>query len=525
MMSVLLRTIVITALCVISMASVAIGATQQQIDTARAKGLAWLIQNQNGDGSWKLSSGLKIQPTSAVLEAFLNAGIKRGYPYAAGVSWLGNAEALNTDSLARQASTLYRCGGNVDILMNRLNSMVHPASKSWGAYSKYYGSFPDTSLAVDAAVRTNSSAISYLSTSAYFVTGTQIANNNGWPYSPSDSVVGQNRLIPTLYNIIALSHYKKLSSGVDGNISRAVTWLTTQQKGDGGFADDPNANSGNVYETALAYLALNEAKLAGNGVASTTSTAMNSAQNFLIANQQANGGWGTDPLQTALALQTLPVVTLADTDYDGVPDVVETILGTNPYVVDGRGVAKGNGEGGVGITAPMLLATALQHHPFSTSLTTKGGTLPYTWSILSGSLPNGITLSPTTGAVTGTPLIAGTFNFIYQVKDAVGLTTETVGKIEVEPLYLPVAAFSARPTSAAGPFVVNFTDQSQRGMSWQWNFGDGNTSTDQSPSHTYQARGTYTVTLTTTNPNGSSVASKRVVSFIDITPIIQMLLD
>lgn len=525
MMPVLLRIIAVTALCVIFMASGAIGATQQQIDTARAKGFAWLIQNQNGDGSWKLSSGIKIQPTSAVLEAYLNSGIKRGYSYAAGVALLGNTEALNADSLARQASTLYRCGENVDSLMNRLNSMVHVSSKSWGAYSRYYGSFPDTSLAIDATLRTNNSVINYLSTSAYFVTGKQITGNNGWPYSPSDSVAGQNRLIPTLYNIITLSHYKKLSSGVDSNISRAVTWLISQQKTDGGFADDPNASSGNAYETALAYLALNEAKLSGNAVATTSSATMNSAQDFLIAKQQTNGSWGLDPLQTALTLQTFPVVSLTDTDNDGLPDVVEAILGTNPYVADSRGFVKGNGEGVTGITSPILLATATQYSPFSTTLPPKGGTSPYSWNIISGSLPDGIILSATTGTVSGTPLIAGAFNFIYQVKDANGLTTETVGKIVIEPLYPPAAAFRATPTTVAGPFTVNFADQSQRAASWQWDFGDGSTSAEQNPNHTYQARSNYTVSLTATNPSGNNTVSKRIVDFIDITPIIMMLLE
>jgi PKD repeat protein len=122
-------------------------------------------------------------------------------------------------------------------------------------------------------------------------------------------------------------------------------------------------------------------------------------------------------------------------------------------------------------------------------------------------------------------VVAGAFNFIYQIKDAVGNITATLGKIVVEPLYPPVAAFSAKPASAAGPFVVNFTDQSQRGMSWHWDFGDGTTSTAQNPSHTFPARGTYTVTLTTTNSTSSNAVSKLVADFIDITPILDLLLS
>lgn len=520
------RYILLVAVLLCSLAAQANAATQQQLDDARAKGLAWLIQNQKGDGSWQMASGLKIQPTAAVLDAFLNAGVKSGYSFASGVAWLGNAEALSVDALARQSRTLYRCGLNVDTLMKRLDTMVYGFNKSWGAYANYYGSFPDTSLAVDAVVMTNTAtnAKTYLATSASFITGKQIANNNGWGYTPLEPVAAQNRLIPTAQNVIALSHYKKLSAGVDANITRALTWLITQQKTDGGFADDPNASSGNAHETALAYQALNEAKLIGNTLALNSSSVMNAAQDFLITRQASNGSWGGDILMTALALQTLPSTVLVDTDKDGLPDVVEAILGTNQFVVDSRSLVIGNGDGENGITAPVLVATALQHHYFYTTLTVKGGTPPYTWSILSGSLPDGIYLGPTAGTVYGTPLVAGVFNFIYQVKDEFSATTATVGKIEVEPLYPPLAAFSARATSVSGPFVVNFTNQSQRAMSWQWNFGDGTTSTLQNPSHTFLARGAYTVTLTVTNPNGSNTVSKSVVDFIDITPIIMLLL-
>ena len=40
---------------------------------------------------------------------------------------------------------------------------------------------------------------------------------------------------------------------------------------------------------------------------------------------------------------------------------------------------------------------------YSTTLTATGGVLPYTWSLTSGSLPAGLTLNASTGAITGTP--------------------------------------------------------------------------------------------------------------------------
>ena len=69
------------------------------------------------------------------------------------------------------------------------------------------------------------------------------------------------------------------------------------------------------------------------------------------------------------------------------------------------------------ITTTALSAATVNVGYFAT-LTARGGTTPYTWSIIGGALPTGLSLNPGTGAITGTPNTAGTFNITVKVSDA-----------------------------------------------------------------------------------------------------------
>ena len=61
---------------------------------------------------------------------------------------------------------------------------------------------------------------------------------------------------------------------------------------------------------------------------------------------------------------------------------------------------------------------------YSGSLTASGGTAPYSFAVVSGHLPQGVTLADSTGAVSGTPTTSGNFSFAVSVSDSKGLTKE-----------------------------------------------------------------------------------------------------
>src|SRR5262249_43334859 len=65
------------------------------------------------------------------------------------------------------------------------------------------------------------------------------------------------------------------------------------------------------------------------------------------------------------------------------------------------------------------LANAVQNSFYRAQLTASGGTLPYTWSLGSGSLPGGVSLAGS-GIISGVPAAAGTFTFVIVARDASG---------------------------------------------------------------------------------------------------------
>jgi hypothetical protein len=71
---------------------------------------------------------------------------------------------------------------------------------------------------------------------------------------------------------------------------------------------------------------------------------------------------------------------------------------------------------------------------YSSSLVASGGTPPYTYSISTGSLPPGLTLNPSTGAITGSPTAAGSFPYTAKVVDAASASaTSSCGPLIIAP--------------------------------------------------------------------------------------------
>jgi hypothetical protein len=116
--------------------------------------------------------------------------------------------------------------------------------------------------------------------------------------------------------------------------------------------------------------------------------------------------------------------------------------------------------------------------PYNQSVAGADGTGPYVWSVSIGSLPTGLTINSSTGAITGTPSAAGPDTFTVTLTDADGQTASEGYAIAVAPAPAPpVAPPSITTTSLPDAQVGSAYEQSITGSGgttpYQWSISAG----------------------------------------------------
>ena len=86
-----------------------------------------------------------------------------------------------------------------------------------------------------------------------------------------------------------------------------------------------------------------------------------------------------------------------------------------------------SGGGGGGSSSAFAVSTTsanfgVVNKPYISNLASTGGTAPFSWTVLGGVLPNGLSLNAGTGVVSGTPTAAGNFTTTFAVTDSTGQT-------------------------------------------------------------------------------------------------------
>jgi len=96
---------------------------------------------------------------------------------------------------------------------------------------------------------------------------------------------------------------------------------------------------------------------------------------------------------------------------------------------------------------------------YSQSVGASGGQTPYTWSIQSGSLPEGLILNQT-GIISGTPEKPGTASFVLKLADAVGASVNATLSVTINP---GTVVLSVDTTSLADGVVGESYSQTLKG--------------------------------------------------------------
>jgi hypothetical protein len=117
-----------------------------------------------------------------------------------------------------------------------------------------------------------------------------------------------------------------------------------------------------------------------------------------------------------------------------------------------------------------VLFPANENVAYTTYISAAGGTAPYTWTLSTGTLPAGLTLSGSTAAttaITGTPTALGSSTFTLALKDAAGLTTSITLTLTVAPqtacllsgpfAYLATGFYNGAAVTRAGSVTVTTT--------------------------------------------------------------------
>ncbi|GFO56251.1 hypothetical protein GMSM_32580 [Geomonas sp. Red276] len=172
---------------------------------------------------------------------------------------------------------------------------------------------------------------------------------------------------------------------------------------------------------------------------SVTTTTLATGTAGTAYSQTLAAGGGLAPYSWSVASGTLPAgLTLApSTGVIGGTPTAAASASLTLQVTDANGTTANRALTltvyGQLAVATTTLSSGIINTTYSQSLSATGGLAPYSWSVTSGSLPAGLSLNASTGAITGTPTTAGSSSFTVQVADSLGGTATA-------PLQLTIAS-------------------------------------------------------------------------------------
>src|SRR5207302_5398545 len=176
-----------------------------------------------------------------------------------------------------------------------------------------------------------------------------------------------------------------------------------------------------------------------------------------------NASGGTSPYSWSVSSGTLP--TGLSLSSSGTLSGTPTVAGAFPFTVAVKDAASASASASLSINVvslPPLQITSSQlpggtvGSAYSTTLSASGGTSPYSWSVSSGTLPTGLSLS-SSGTLSGTPTVAGAFPLTVAVKDAASGSASANLSINVVTAAAPTVSISspANGSTVSGTITIS----------------------------------------------------------------------
>lgn len=174
----------------------------------------------------------------------------------------------------------------------------------------------------------------------------------------------------------------------------------------------------------------------------------------------ASGGVGSYIFSVTSGALPSGLILSSGGDLSGTP----TVAGNFDFTVTAE---DGNGQTGtqiysVSIAAPTLgiapisLPAPVYESSYSEQLSASGGAEPYSFSLDTGVLPNGLSIA-SDGTISGTPIAAGPFNFSIRVTDANGFSATQAFNVLVAAPAITVSPASLSPVVVSQPMSQQFT--------------------------------------------------------------------
>ncbi len=126
------------------------------------------------------------------------------------------------------------------------------------------------------------------------------------------------------------------------------------------------------------------------------------------------------------------------------------------------------------ITTAPILVDGIVNRAYSQPLAATGGAMPYAWSLVAGTLPSGLSLTGSSGILTGTPVATGAASFTARVTDANAKTsTQAFALAVVEATPLTILTANLLPAGFAGLAYSNTLTVSGGVTPYTWSVAAG----------------------------------------------------